>query len=38
LLDISATFIRKSIQEGLSVRYLLPQKVEEYILDKKLYQ
>ncbi len=38
LLDISATFIRQSIQEGLSVRYLLPQKVEEYILDKKLYQ
>ena len=38
LLDISATFIRQSIQEGLSVRYLLPQRVEEYILDKKLYQ
>jgi nicotinate-nucleotide adenylyltransferase len=38
LLDISATFIRKSIQEGYSVKYLLPDKVEEYILDKKLYQ
>lgn len=38
LLDISATFIRKAIQEGLSVRYLLPEKVEEYILDKKLYK
>jgi nicotinate-nucleotide adenylyltransferase len=37
LLDISATFIRKSIQEGHSVKYLLPDKVEEYILDKKLY-
>jgi nicotinate-nucleotide adenylyltransferase len=38
LLDISATFIRQSIQEGLSVRYLLPELVEGYILDKKLYQ
>jgi nicotinate-nucleotide adenylyltransferase len=38
LLDISATFIRQSIQEGLSVRYLLPERVEGYILDKKLYE
>ena len=38
LLDISATFIRKSIQEGHSVKYLLPEKVEEYMLAKKLYQ
>lgn len=37
LLNISATFIRKSIQEGKSVRYLLPEKVEEYIRAKKLY-
>ena len=37
LLDISATFIRQSIQEGLSVRYLLPERVEGYITDKKLY-
>ncbi len=37
LLDISATFIRKSIQEGKSVRYLLPREVEEYIQAKKLY-
>ncbi len=38
LLDISATFIRQSIQEGLSVRYLLPERVEGYIADKKLYE
>lgn len=38
LLDISATFIRQSIQEGLSVRYLLPERVEQYIVDKKLYE
>lgn len=37
LLDISATFIRKSIQEGYSVKYLLPDAVEGYIKDKKLY-
>jgi nicotinate-nucleotide adenylyltransferase len=37
LLDISATFIRKSIQEGRSVKYLLPDPVEVYIQDKKLY-
>jgi nicotinate-nucleotide adenylyltransferase len=38
LLDISATFIRQSIQEGFSVRYLLPERVEQYILAKKLYE
>jgi nicotinate-nucleotide adenylyltransferase len=38
LLDISATFIRKSIQEGKSVRYLIPESVSDYIRDKKLYQ
>lgn len=37
LLDISATFIRKSIQEGFSVKYLLPEGVEDYIRNKKLY-
>jgi nicotinate-nucleotide adenylyltransferase len=37
LMDISATFIRESIKSNRSVRYLLPEKVEEYIQDKKLY-
>ena len=37
LLDISATFIRDSIKNDLSVKYLLPEKVEEYIRSKKLY-
>lgn len=37
LLDISATFIRQSIQAGYSARYLLPESVEQYILSKKLY-
>lgn len=38
LLDISATYIRKSIQEGKSVKYLLPEPVTDYIRDKKLYE
>jgi nicotinate-nucleotide adenylyltransferase len=38
LLDISATFIRQTLAAGLSARYLLPEKVEEYILGKKLYE
>jgi nicotinate-nucleotide adenylyltransferase len=38
LLDISATFIRQSIQDGLSVRYLLPERVEQFIVAKKLYE
>lgn len=37
LLDISATFIRKSILAGKSVKYLLPEGVADYIRDKNLY-
>lgn len=38
LLDISATYIRKLIKESRSVRYLLPNVVEEYIRDKKFWK
>lgn len=38
LMDISATFIRKAIKAGKSVRYLVPQAVEEQIIAKKYYQ
>lgn len=38
LLDISATYIRKSIKENRSIRYLVPQKVAEFINDRKLYR
>ncbi|NVO83796.1 nicotinate (nicotinamide) nucleotide adenylyltransferase [Hymenobacter terrestris] len=31
LLDISATFIRRCLRDGLSVRYLLPEVVEQQI-------
>jgi nicotinate-nucleotide adenylyltransferase len=37
LLDISGTQIRRLVREGRSVRYLLPEAVRRYILDKKLY-
>jgi nicotinate-nucleotide adenylyltransferase len=36
-LDIFSTFNFKSIEEGYSVKYLLPDAVEGYIQDKKLY-
>jgi nicotinate-nucleotide adenylyltransferase len=38
LLDISATEIRKRIREGQSIKYLLPESVESYIIANKLYK
>jgi len=37
LLDISATYIRKSIKAGKSVKYLVHPAVEEMIASRKLY-
>ena len=37
MLDISATFIRKSIRNNHSVQYLLPGPVVDYIRMKKFY-
>ncbi len=37
LLDISATYIRNRIKENKSIKYLVPQRVEEYILQKKFF-
>ena len=37
LLNISATFIRECIRKGNSVRYLVPDPVEEMIKAKKFY-
>lgn len=37
LLDISATFIRNCIKKNQSVRYLVPDPVEEMIRSKKFY-
>lgn len=38
LLDISATFIRNYVKKGRSLRYLVPDPVEEIIRAKKFYQ
>ncbi len=38
LLDISATYIRKCIKNGKSIRYLVPEAVAEMIHGKKFYQ
>lgn len=37
-LDISSTYIRDQIKEGKSVRYLMPESVEEYMNKNKLYK
>jgi nicotinate-nucleotide adenylyltransferase len=37
MMDISATFIRKSIKNNKSVKYLVPESVLESIKAKKLY-
>ena len=37
LIGISGTEIRRRIKQGRSIRYLVPQKVEEYIRDHHLY-
>lgn len=37
LLEISATFIRKCIQDDVSIKYLVPDLVADYIQSRKLY-
>lgn len=36
-IDISASFIRKCIKEGKSIKYLVHEKVYQFIQDRKLY-
>ena len=37
-LDISSTHIRKRLARGLTVRYLIPESVREFIVEQGLYQ
>ena len=37
LLDISSTYIRQSIQEGKSIRYMVPESVHEFLEGSGLY-
>lgn len=37
LVEISSREIRRAVADGLSIRYLVPRAVEEYIRDRKLY-
>ncbi len=37
LLEISSTLIRQRAAQGMSVRYLVPDKVEKYIRENNLY-
>ena len=37
LLDISATYIREAIQQNKSIKYLLPEAVEQHIYRKGFY-
>ena len=36
--EISSSDIRRRVQEGLSIRYLVPEPVERYIRDKGIYR
>ncbi len=37
LIDISSTVVRERLRRGLSIRYLVPESVRQYILRKEIY-
>lgn len=38
LIGVSSTMVRERIAQGLSLRYFVPESVEKYITENKLYQ
>lgn len=38
IIEISSSQIRQRIQTGLSIKYMVPKAVEEYIINNKLYK
>lgn len=38
IIEISSTFIRENIRAGKNMRSFLPDKIYDYIIEKKLYQ
>jgi nicotinate-nucleotide adenylyltransferase len=38
MVEISSSFIRKAISEGKDIRYFLPAKVYQYIIDMHFYE
>ena len=37
MIEIASRELRRAMADGMSVRYLLPRAVEEYIRERKLY-
>ncbi|MDY7018772.1 MAG: nicotinate-nucleotide adenylyltransferase [Chloroflexota bacterium] len=37
VIEISSSAIRKRVAQGLSIRYFVPEEVERYIVEQKLY-
>ena len=37
MIEIASRELRRAMADGMSIRYMVPRAVEEYIRDRKLY-